>query len=173
MTAKYTSRDNDTREKGTHVSSDLPPWLLSIIPSAPYSTAMRASATVCTPLSTTGSPDARLIQAMSSQTRLLSMYWAMSLPRPPPFLSLVDAAPEMADRTVVAAATRSSASRFPGTGASTVTKMALIPAFATLASSSAVLARSELTYSWKKKGRAGSPDSTMLPSGYEALLEIF
>lgn len=150
---------------GCVVSSERPPWLLSKMPSTPYSTALLASAAVCTPLSTMGSPPAdRLIHARSSHVSDESMYLAMTLPRPPPFLSLVATAPLMAE-AMFSAAMRSSASRLPGTGASTVTKMALMPRSFALRRRSSVLARSELTYSWRKKGWSGWPDAMMSSRG--------
>lgn len=117
-------------------------------------------------------PDDRLIQARSSQTSVESMYLAMTRPSPPPFLSLVATAPLIAE-AMFSAAIRSSASRLPGTGASTVTKMARMPSFFAERSRSSVFCRSELTYSWRKKGWAGCPAAMMSSRGYEALVEIY
>lgn len=157
---------------GCAVSRERPPWLLSRIPSAPYSTAFRASAAVWIPFRTIGSPpEAWRIHARSSQTNVESMYLAITRPRPPPFLSLVATAPLIAE-AMFSAAIRSSASRFPGTGASTVTKIALMPSFLADRKRSFVFCLSELTYSWRKKGWSGRPEAMMSPSGYDALVDI-
>ena len=112
----------------TYVSSERPPWLLSRIASAPYCTALRASAAVWIPLSTRGSSETRRIHAKSSHESVESMYLAITRPRPPPFLSFFATAPLTAE-TRPSAARRSSASRLPGMGASTVTNTALTPSF--------------------------------------------
>lgn len=158
---------------GCVVSSERPPWLLRRMPSTPYSTAFRASAAVCTPFNTMGRPpDDRLIHARSSQTSVESMYFAITRPSPPPFLSLVATAPLMAE-AMFSAAIRSSASRLPGTGASTVTNMARMPSFFAVRSRSSVFFRSELTYSWRKKGWSGWPDAMISSRGYDALVDIY
>lgn len=111
-----------------YVSRHLPPWLLIIIPCAPTSRALCASAALWIPLMTIGKREVSLIHATSSQFNVRSMYRPMSLPKPPPCLSLPASAPLTGEDTV-SAATLSSASRFPGTCASTVMKIALTPSW--------------------------------------------
>lgn len=113
-------------------------------PSTPYSTASLTSSAVCTPFSTIGTLHASRIQVKSSHVSALSMYCAINLPSPLPFLSVLLSPPLIADLIVIACAAFSSASRLPGTGASTVTKTALMPRPAAILSRSIVFCRSEL-----------------------------
>ena len=154
-------------------SRDLPPWLLNITASTPCSTANLTSSTVCTPFNTIGTELSFRIHSKSSQHRALSIYCPISLPNPLPFLSLLLSLPLIADLMGTACGMRSSASRLPGTGASTVTKTALMPRSLALRRSSTVLERSELTYSWRKKGWFGRAAATMEGRVNEALLEIY
>ena len=129
---------------GCVVSRERPPWFDSMMPCTPYETALMASAAPWIPLMTTGRRAVCWIHGMSSQLSVLSMYWPISLPMPPPFRSLEATAPLMAEETF-SEAMRSSASRFPGTWASTVTKMARTPSSRALCRSWVVLGREALT----------------------------
>lgn len=106
------------------------------------------------------------------QHKVESMYLAITRPKPPPFLSFDATVPETAEATF-SAAMRSSASRLPGIGASTVTRTAFTPSFFADRSRVSVFSRSLFTYSCRKKGCPARPAATMSDSGYDALLDIY
>lgn len=155
------------------MSKLLPPWLLRMIPSMPCFMASLASAAVWIPLSTIGSLVALRNQAMSFQFNEESMYAPIVLPSPPPLISFFAAAPLTGENDAfVSAFTFSSASRFPGMGASTVTKTAFAPPASTCLRRVSEACLFLLTYSWKKKVWPGAT-AVISPNGKEALEEIF
>lgn len=109
---------------------------------------------------------------MSDQESEASMYEPIVRPRPPPRESLVACWPEIGVPIEVSARTRSSASRLPGTGASTVTHRAEMEVVLWMVDRSCSVAeRDLLTYSWKKNGVAGE-EAVIASTGNEAFVDI-